>query len=34
MSSVVMTAGVEKRFLKDGDPPVSTITKKSIDRFG
>jgi len=25
---------VEKRFLKDGDPPVSTITKKSIDRFG
>ena len=25
---------VEKRFLKEGDPPCSTITKKSIDRFG
>ena len=25
---------VEKRFLKDGDPPASTITKKDIMRFG
>ena len=25
---------VEKRFLKEGDPPASTITRKSIDRFG
>ena len=25
---------VEKRFLKDGDPPASTITKKAIEQFG
>jgi len=25
---------VEKRYLKDGDPPSSTITRKPIDRFG
>jgi len=25
---------VEKKFMRDGDPPCSTITKKSIDRFG
>ena len=25
---------VEKRFLKEGDPPASTITKKDIMRFG
>ena len=27
---------VEKRYLggKEGDPPASTITKKSIDHFG
>jgi DNA repair protein RAD50 len=25
---------VEKRFLKDGDPPASTITKTAIERFG
>ena len=25
---------VEKKFLKDGDPPASTITRKPIERFG
>ena len=25
---------VEKRFLKDGYPPASTITKMAIERFG
>ena len=25
---------VEKRFLKDGDPPASTITRTAIERFG
>jgi len=25
---------IEKRFLKEGDPPASTIIKRTIDRFG
>ena len=25
---------VEKRFLKDGDAPASTITRTAIERFG